>query len=80
MDIKDYIVDGKLKILVKPNSPKTEITGFNKERNAIKLNVHAQPEKGKANTEIIKFFSKQTKKKVEIVSGLKSKTKLLKFS
>ncbi len=80
MDIEDYIADGKLKILVKPNSPKTEITCFNKERNAIKLNVRAQPEKGKANTEIIKFFSKLTKKKVEIVSGLKSKTKLLKFS
>lgn len=80
MNINKYIVSGRLKITAKPNSPKTEIAGFDKAKQAIKVNVKAQPEKGKANAEIIKFFSKLTKKKVEIVSGLTSKTKMLRFS
>lgn len=80
MDICGYVIGEKLKIVVKTNAPKTNIVGFDREKNALKVNVHAQPEKGKANAEIIKYFSKLTKKKVEIVSGLKSKTKLLKFS
>ncbi len=80
MDICGYEFDKKLKIVVKANSQKTNIVGFDREKNALKVNVHAQPEKGKANAEIIKYFSKLTKKKVEIVSGLKSKTKMLKFS
>ncbi|MBW3015400.1 DUF167 domain-containing protein [Candidatus Woesearchaeota archaeon] len=76
-DISSYIKENKLKIIVKTNSPKTEITGYDKEKEAIKLNVHAQPEKGKANLEIIKFFKKQLKKDIRIISGFKSKEKLL---
>ena len=80
MNINDYIKDNKLKIAVKTNSPKTEITSYDKTKNTIKLNVKAQPEKGKANTEIIKFFTKLTKKKTSIISGKTSKQKTLKFS
>ena len=77
MDINDYIADSRLKIIVKVNSQKTEIAGFDKTKQALKINVKAQPEKGKANAEIIKFFSRLTKKKVEIVAGKTSKTKVL---
>jgi len=79
MNLESYIKDNKLSISVKTNAPKTEITGFDKTKNAIKLNVKAQPEKGKANAEIIKFFSKLTKKKTSIISGKTSKKKTLKF-
>ena len=79
MNIDDYVVNGKLNITVKTNSPKTEITGYDNAKKALKVNVHAQPEKGKANAEIIKFFTKLIKKKVEIVSGKTSKTKVLRI-
>ena len=79
MNIDDYVVNGKLNITVKTNSPKTEITGYDDSKKALKVNVHAQPEKGKANAEIIKFFTKLIKKKVEIVSGKTSKTKVLRI-
>jgi len=69
------IKDSKLKIIAKPNSPKTEITEVDKD--SIKLNVKAQPEKGKANKEIIKFFSKLLKKQVTIKTGKTTKTKIL---
>jgi uncharacterized protein (TIGR00251 family) len=77
MNIDDYIVGNKLNIAVKPNSPKTKIVGYDNSKKALKVNVKAQPEKGKANAEIIKFFSKLTKKKIEIILGKTSKYKVL---
>jgi hypothetical protein len=79
MDIKDYIHDGLLNILVKPNSPKTEIIGWDDEKKALKVNVHARPEDNKANIELIKFFARLLKKKVTIKTGLTSKQKILKI-
>jgi uncharacterized protein (TIGR00251 family) len=78
MDIKKFIKNNHLKIIVKPNSPETKITGYIE--NKIKLNVHAPPEAGKANREIIKFFAKKYKLKIEIKSGHTSKEKLLKVA
>jgi uncharacterized protein (TIGR00251 family) len=78
MDINRYIKDGSLKILVRPNSPKTEMVKWDEERKALRMNVHAKPENNEANIEIIRFFRKLTKKDVSIIGG-KSKEKLLKF-
>ena len=80
MDIWDYVVDGRLKISVKVNAPKTQLTGYDQTKKALKLDVKAQPEKGKANKELIKFFTKLLKKKVAITHGLVSKQKVLKIS
>ena len=79
MRIDECIKNNSLKIIAKTSSPKTEKASWDKEKNALRVNVHAEPEKGKANREIIKFFSKLTKKKVKIASGLTSKQKLLRF-
>ena len=73
----NHIKNSKLKIIVKPNSPKSEITGYNKEKQAIKINIKAQPEKGKANKEVIRFLTKALKKQITIKSGLTSKTKII---
>ncbi|GAI82649.1 unnamed protein product, partial [marine sediment metagenome] len=48
---KDYIKNNQLKIIVKPNSPKTEIVKAEKDR--LRVNVKAPPEQNKANKEII---------------------------
>lgn len=80
MDIKNYIEDNSLKIIVKPNSKQNKIIEYNKAKQALKIAIKAQPEKGKANLEIIKFFNKLTKKQTKIIKGLTSKEKLLKFS
>ena len=65
----------KFKIIVKPNSRKTEITGV--EKDAVRLNVAAPADKNKANIEVIRFFSKLLKKKVGIASGLTSREKII---
>jgi len=77
--IEKYIIDDKLKVLIKPNSSKNSILDFDINKKALRISIKAVPEKGKANAELIKFISKLLKKKVEIVKGLKSREKILRI-
>lgn len=71
--------DGVLvNIEISPNSSKFGISGYDEWRDEIQVKITSIPQKGKANKEIIKEFSKLTNSKVEIVSGLKSQHKTLK--
>ena len=79
MELTQYIKDNKLKVLIKPNSPKNSILGFDSSKKALKISIKAVPKKGKANQELIKFISKLLKKKVEIIKGLTSRNKILKI-
>ena len=70
-----------LKVKVITNAQITEII-WELEDWTIKLKVRAIPEKWKANSEIIEYFSKilnLNKSKIEIISGKTSKIKLLKI-
>ncbi|MBR9690127.1 YggU family protein [Candidatus Woesearchaeota archaeon] len=80
MDLSKYVKGGVLKIIVKTGARRTEILSFDDSKKALRVSVKAQPIDGKANIEIIKFFSKKLKKKVEIKSGKTSKGKFLKIS
>lgn len=71
------IQGSKFKIITKPNSKENKVEGFDKERNAYRISIKAKPENNKANIEIIKFLSKVLKRRVKIVSGLKSKEKII---
>lgn len=71
------IQNNKFKIIVKPNSRENMVERFDKERNAYRISIKAKPEDNKANIEIIKFLSKLLKKKVNIISGLKSREKII---
>lgn len=79
MNIQQYIQNNTLKIIAKPNSPKNQITGYDKNKQALRVNIKAKPEKGQANKEIINFFSKLLGKQVKIAKGFKSKEKTLKI-
>lgn len=70
----------RIKIFVKTNAGKNEILGFDKEKDAYKVLVKAQPIENKANKEVIKLFHKKYKKPVRIVSGLKSKEKVIEIT
>ncbi|MFH1439220.1 MAG: DUF167 domain-containing protein [Candidatus Woesearchaeota archaeon] len=78
-ELTKYIKDDILKIVVKPNSNKNEITGYDDNKEAVKVNIKAPADKNKANKEVIRFFSKLLKKDVKIKAGLISKEKLLKI-
>ena len=68
------------KIIVKPNARKNEILGYDQNRQAYRINIKAKPEDNKANIELIKFLSKSLKKKVRIVSGFKSREKVVEIT
>ena len=61
-------------IRVIPNAPKSVLK---EENGRWKLYLHAAPEQGKANTELVKFFKKEFHLNVEIISGLRSREKLI---
>jgi uncharacterized protein (TIGR00251 family) len=70
------IKNNLLELRVVPHSSRTELV---QENNQLKLYLKSVPEKDKANKELIKFFKKEFKLKVEILRGLKSREKVLKI-
>lgn len=81
MDIKLPIQD-YLRIKVIPKSPRNEITEILDDQ-TIKIRIKAAPEKGKANTELIKFLSKElgiNKNEISIISGKTDQLKLIKVN
>ena len=75
---KDYFI---IRLRVIPNAKKSEIIGLLDDM--LKIKISSPPVEGKANAQIIKFFSdylKISKSKFEIVSGEKSKCKLLRVN
>lgn len=67
----------KIKIIVKTNAEKNEIQEFDEEKQAYKVLIKVPPVENKANKEIIKLFHKKYKQPVRIISGFKSKEKIL---
>ena len=73
MEIKEL----KFEVIVKTGSNKNEIISFDEIKKAYRLNLNAKPIGGEANKELIKFLSKELKKKVRIISGFRSKEKII---
>jgi len=63
-------------VIVKPNSSKSEIK---LEGGVYRVSIKAAPDKGRANKELVKFLSRHFKKKAEIISGARSKKKLIRL-
>ena len=71
------IKEKRFRIIVKANSAKNEILGFDPEKNAYRVSIREPAEGNKANKEIIRFLTKTLKRKVFIKSGLAYKEKLI---
>lgn len=64
----------KIKVKIKPNSSESKII----EKGLVwKINIKAPAQENKANIELLKFLKRELKKNIKIVSGLKSKEKVL---
>ena len=73
MEIKGEI----FKVIVKPNSRKNGILGYDEERQAYIISIKEKAEDNKANIELIRFLSKILGRKARIKSGLKSREKII---
>ncbi len=71
------IKENKFKVIVKVNSNKNEILNFDENKKAYRINLNAKPIEGEANKELIKFLSRELKKRVKIVSGFRNKEKII---
>ncbi len=67
----------KLKVHVIPNSKENRIEGYDNWKKAVVVRIKAPPVEGKANKELEKFLSNFFGCKVEIISGKKSKDKVV---
>lgn len=70
-----------LRIKVFPGFPKNKIREISQD-GTVKIEICAQPEKGKANNELIKFLSKEfeiSKNNIKIISGKAERIKLVKL-
>jgi uncharacterized protein len=76
MNLNNHINNGLLKVRAQPNASNTTLI---EEHDTLKLFLKSIPEKGKANQELIKFFKKQFKLKVGVISGKKGRDKILKM-
>ena len=69
--------DVKIKVYVIPNSKENKIDGYNEWKKAIVVRVRAPASEGKANRELEKFLSKFFESNVTIISGKKSRDKVV---
>ncbi|NJE42153.1 DUF167 domain-containing protein [Thermococcus sp. GR6] len=68
--------DGAVILLyVQPKAKKNEIEGVDEWRGRLKVKIKAPPVEGKANKEVVKFFSKMLGAEVEIIRGETSREK-----
>ena len=64
-----------LQIYVQPKAKRTEIDGMDEWRKRLKVKVKAPPVEGKANKEIVKFFSKLLGAEASLIKGETSREK-----
>jgi len=64
-----------LLVYVQPKAKKNAVEGIDEWRGRLKVKVKAPPVEGKANKELVKFFSKLLGTEVEIVKGETSREK-----
>ncbi len=71
----------KIRLKVTPNAQKNKIIGWIDD--SLKIKIAAQPQKGKANKELIKFLAKEwgiSRSNILILKGKKSRTKLIQIN
>jgi uncharacterized protein len=83
-NIKRNIKEGEdvyFRVKVIPGSSKSELAEI-MEDGTMKIRIAAQPEKGRANEELVRFLSKQfeaSRGKIKIISGAGERVKLVKI-
>lgn len=75
--LKEKASSGTLRVLIKPNAPRTEIMNYSEAESYFKIAVAAPPKEGRANLELARFLSRALGRKVRVKSGHSSKRKVL---
>ena len=73
----NQIKEDKVRVKIKPGSEENKIINYDKKLGKYIISIKQPALKNKANKELIKFLKKKLKKQIKIISGLKSKEKLI---
>ncbi len=76
LSLQQYVTNHCFSLRVVPHAQQTKLI---EENGKLKLYLHALPQKGKANQELITFFKKEYRLRVEIVLGEHSRQKVVKI-
>lgn len=68
---------GKVRVRVRPSSSRNNLLRYDEASNTLHVAVQAPPVDNKANLALVKLLSRQFKQPVRLVSGNKSKNKLV---
>jgi hypothetical protein len=79
-DILKRAKDGRLSVIVTPNTKKTAVLAWDEARQALRVSVEAPPERNRANVELVKFLSRLFGKRVELVAGATGRRKILRLN
>ncbi|MBD3318815.1 YggU family protein [Candidatus Woesearchaeota archaeon] len=80
ISLNEYVKNGQLHVIIKAGAAKTEILGYDHEREAVHISIAAPAKDNKANLALVKFVAKHTKKKVRILRGHRSREKILELT
>ena len=69
--------ESRFRVQVRANASKSHVDGFDAEKRVYKISINAPAQDNLANKELVKFLSKELKKRVHIKSGLHSKIKTI---
>ena len=75
--LKEKSSSGTFRVLIKPNSPRTEILNYSEPEDYFKIAVSAPPRENRANLELVKFLTRLLGRKVRIKSGHSGKRKVI---
>lgn len=76
LDLQKHFQNGTLKFRAVPHSSRQELI---EENGQLRLYLHSPPENDRANLELIKFFKKEYGARVEIVSGMRGREKIVRI-
>ena len=68
-----------IKVRVRTKADRSIVKKYDPESETYFIDIESPPENGKANKEILKILSKRFKRRLRIISGSKSKNKVLEF-
>ena len=75
--LKQEIKGKLLKVKVKPGSKENSVESWDKETQTLFVRLKAAPEKGKANSELLKFLKRELCIDARLKSGFASREKIV---
>ncbi|WP_456482480.1 DUF167 family protein [Methanopyrus sp.] len=75
--VKEHPEGTLIRVRVNPDADATDLKGVDEWRGVLEIDVAAPPVKGKANRELLEFLEKKLDTTCELVSGKKSREKLV---